>query len=96
MPPHIAEYAAQSFIAVFMNFFVIPHHFMNAPFWPQIPPEIGTATHISSVQITYGNTTLSVDKWIFTPNPNNLDWANMTKIDVWISIYKEACVSTSG
>lgn len=88
VPPHMAEYAAQSFIVMFMNFFVIPSHVMAVLFWPYPPPEIGTLTRVSLTQITYGNVTLSVDKWVFTPNPNNPNLANITKVDIWVSIYK--------
>lgn len=88
VPLYMVEYVAQSFIGLFMNFFVIPNLFIAQIFWPYTPPEIGTVTHTSSVQIMYGNTTLNVDKFVFTPNPNNPDFANITKAEIWISVYK--------
>jgi len=90
IPPPYAGAAAAEFIGSFMNFFVVPHQFLTAMIlWPNTPPEIGTLTHVSSDSISYGNTTLNVDKYEFTPNPNNPDFANITKADIWVSYYRE-------
>ncbi|MEM1603900.1 MAG: hypothetical protein QXL29_05820 [Zestosphaera sp.] len=90
IPPYMAEYAVAQIVGSFMSFFVIPHQFLTAMIlWPYTPPEIGTLTHVSSASISYGNTTLNVDKFVFTPNPNNPDFANITKADIWVSHYRE-------
>jgi len=90
IPPYMAEYVVAETVGLFMNFFVIPHQFLAAMIlWPYTPPEIGTLTHVSSASISYGSTTLNVDKFVFTPNPNNPHFANITKADIWVSHYKE-------
>ncbi|MEM0328749.1 MAG: hypothetical protein QXN53_09285 [Thermoproteota archaeon] len=85
----MAELTAAETIGFFMNFFVVPHQFLTAMIlWPYTPPEIGTLTRVSTSSLSYGNTTLNVDKYVFTPNPNNPNFANVTKADIWVSYYK--------
>ncbi|MEM3831566.1 MAG: hypothetical protein QXS89_05165 [Sulfolobales archaeon] len=89
IPPYMVEHAVAQIVGSFMSFFIIPHQFLTAMIlWPYTPPEIGSLTHVSSASISYGNTTLNVDKYVFTPNPNNPDFANITKADIWVSHYK--------
>jgi len=49
--------------------------------WAYVPPEVGTLQYISQAMITYGATTLTVNKWLFTPNPAN--YPDLSSIDLW-------------
>ncbi|MEM4655162.1 MAG: hypothetical protein QXL34_06725 [Thermosphaera sp.] len=90
IPSYMVEYVVAQIVGSFMNFFVIPHQFLTAMIlWPNTPPEVGTLSYVSSAPISYGNVTLSVDKYVFSPNPDNPDFANITKADIWVSLYRD-------
>ncbi|MEM4434448.1 MAG: hypothetical protein QXY95_05980, partial [Thermosphaera sp.] len=90
IPSYMVEYVVAQIVGSFMNFFVIPHQFLTAMIlWPNTSPEVGTLSYVSSAPISYGNVTLSVDKYVFSPNPDNPDFANITKADIWVSLYRD-------
>jgi|GEM_PF-5238730 hypothetical protein len=51
--------------------------------WTQVTSEIGTLTSIGSESRIYGETTLTVYKWRFTPNPIYEPLKDVSSIEVW-------------
>ncbi len=82
-PPYPASIFVGMLLAAFFEAIIIP------TIYPNPPPEVGYLSYLGSEDITYGAVTLGVDKWRFIPNPQNPDFVNVTKIDVWLARYGE-------
>lgn len=84
MPPYIGPGYVSLMLLAFQRL-IIP----LTAIYPSPPPEVGYLSYLGSEDINYGNVTLRVDKWRFTPNPQNPDYANIIKVDAWLVRYGE-------
>lgn len=52
-------------------------------YWEQVPPAIGNLKYMGSENRVYGEITLAINKWRFTPNPAYEPLEDISKIDLW-------------